>query len=284
MDQLTPATDTLPYVMSNMNYLAPMVGRPGGYTYDPPPGIPRSNASHEPHKVAIKSLRPIQTQVSLDREGFAVLPHTSATRDFFDADEVKTHYYPEIETLLKAATGASQVRVFDATTRRHVAGSDGDPASMPNQPVRRVHVDHTPISAPDRVRHFFGAEATRLLQHRYQIINVWRPTNGPVLDAPLAVADARSVGPADLIATDIIYPDRTGEIYSVVYNPAHRWFYLPQMRNDEVLLIKCFDSALDGTARFTPHSSFIDPTTPPNAPLRESIEIRALLFHAPATG
>jgi hypothetical protein len=51
------------------------------------------------------------------------------------------------------------------------------------------------------------------------------------------------------------------------------------MTVDEALLLKCFDSRIDGRARFAPHSAFADPTTPPNAPPRESIELRTLVFH-----
>ena len=80
-------------------------------------------------------------------------------------------------------------------------------------------------------------------------------------------------------SSDLIYPHRVGETYGVKYNPAHRWFYIPEMRTDEVLLLKCYDSELDGRARFLPHTAFIDPTTPSDAPPRESIELRTLVFH-----
>jgi hypothetical protein len=128
------------------------------------------------------------------------------------------------------------------------------------------------------VRDLLGDEADELLKKRFAVINVWRPIRGPVVDAPLAVTDASSIAAADLVASDLIYPDRTGEIYYVKYNPQHKWFYVPAMRNDEVLLIKCYDSSNDGRARFVPHSAFVDPTTPVGAPPRQSIELRTLVF------
>jgi len=109
-------------------------------------------------------------------------------------------------------------------------------------------------------------------------VNVWRPIRGPLRDAPLAVCDAQTVAPGDWVPQDLVYPDRTGEIFALTYNPAHRWFYAPAMRTDEVLLLKCFDSAKDGRARFMPHTAFEDPTTPPDVLPRESIELRALVF------
>ena len=108
-------------------------------------------------------------------------------------------------------------------------------------------------------------------------INVWRPIRGPVQRSPLALADARSVAPEDLIATDQVFPDRVGEIYHLAYNPAQRWYYAPLMTPDEVLLIKGFDSLADGRARFTPHGAFDLPDTPAAAPPRESIEVRTLV-------
>jgi hypothetical protein len=50
------------------------------------------------------------------------------------------------------------------------------------------------------------------------------------------------------------------------------------MRRDEALVFKVYDSANDGRARLTPHTSFDDPTTPPGAPARQSIEARAFAF------
>ena len=82
----------------------------------------------------------------------------------------------------------------------------------------------------------------------------------------------------NLVGSELRYPDRTGETYVVTYNPGQRWYYFPKMTADEVVLIRCFDSAREGAARFSAHGAFDDPTTPPDAPPRESIETRALLF------
>ena len=112
-----------------------------------------------------------------------------------------------------------------------------------------------------------------------QVINLWRPIRGPLRDAPLAMCDGQTVAPGDLVASDLIYPGRKGETYSVKYNPNHRWFYVPEMTADEALLFKCYDSATDGRTRFGPHTAFIDPTTPADASPRESIELRTLVFH-----
>jgi hypothetical protein len=269
----------LPSVTAELNYLAPALERPRTYTFEPPAGEPKSNIVAEPHRHPIHDLRPISDAVSLDREGFALVRQQSAVKDFYDEDEVKRVYYPEAEQLIKAVTGADRVFIFDHTVRKRIQGAADRDGGL-RQPVARVHVDHTEKSGPQRVRDLIPDEAERLLKGRVEIINLWRPIRGPLLDSPLAVCDARTVKPGELVASDLVYPHRVGETYSVEYNPDHQWFYVPRMTANEILLLKCFDSKTDGRARFAPHSAFADPTTPSDAPPRESIEVRTLVFHA----
>jgi hypothetical protein len=269
----------LPFVKADLHYLSRMTERPRNYTFDPPPGIPRSNTLHETHQVPIYDLRGVVPEAALDREGFALLRHASAVQNFYDEDEVLKQYYPEAERLIAEATGASRVYIFDHTVRRRVRGADDRAAGLPRQPATRVHVDHTAKSGPQRVRDFFGDEAEALLRGRVQVINLWRPIRGPLRDAPLAVCDARSVAPRDLVPSDLVYQNRVGETYAVTFNPEHQWFYVPDMQPNEALLLKCFDSATDGRARFAPHTAFEDPTAPADVLPRESIELRTLVFH-----
>jgi hypothetical protein len=275
----TREEDALPWVRAELNYLAPTAERPRTYAYPPPEGTPPSTAALEPHAMAVSDLRPILAEVSLDREGFDLVRHRSAVRDFWDEAEVKRLYYPEVERLLKEVTGADRVFVFDSTVRRRVPGVADRSSDGPRQPVPRVHVDHTERSGPQRVRDLLPDEADELLRGRVQIVNVWRPIRGPLRDTPLAVCDARTVKPEQLIASDLVYRHRVGETYGVTFDPAHRWFYVPEMETDEALLLKCYDSRTDGRARFAPHTAFTDPTTPAGAAPRESIEIRTLVFH-----
>ena len=269
---------TLPHVLAEMNYLGPMSERPRNYTFEPPGGIPQSNVVNETHQVAIRDARPIADKVSLDANGFALVGHQSAVRDFFDDEEVRRVYYPEVERVVKQATGAYRVHIFNHTTRRRVNGVQ-DRRGGPRQPVRRVHIDHTARSGPQRVRDLLPDEAEELLKGRVQVVNVWRPIIGPLQDSPLAVCDATTIRFEDLVPSDLVYQHRVGETYSVKYNPDHQWFYVPRMQSDEALLLKCSDTKTSVPARFTPHSAFVDPTTPSDARPRESIEVRTLVFH-----
>jgi hypothetical protein len=277
MDQI--ATASLPHIQAALNYLAATREKPVTYAYQSPPGVPWSTAEADEHSTIIHNLRPAASELLLDDIGFQFLTHRSAVRNFWDEDEIKRVYYPESIDLLMRVTGASEVRVFDHTLRRHMPGENDRSAGVPRQPANRVHVDQTATSGVDRLRAEYPNEADELLRRRVAIVNLWRPIKSPVLDAPLAVCDARSVAPKDLIASDLVYRDRRGETYNLVYNPGQRWFYAPEMRADEVLLLKCFDSRADGAvSRFAPHTAFTDPTAPQDVPPRESIELRTFLI------
>ncbi|WP_315834304.1 CmcJ/NvfI family oxidoreductase [Bradyrhizobium prioriisuperbiae] len=270
---------SLPFVTAELNYLAPTPGKPRTYAFDPPPGKPKSTALPEPHTLPIFDVRAIADTVSLDRQGFALVQQQTAVKDFGDEDEIRRVYYLEIEAFLKKTLGADRVVIFDHTVRKRVEGATDLRGAGPRQPATRVHVDQTAVSGRNRVFEHVPDDAEELLKGRVQVINLWRPIRGPLRDAPLAMCDGTTVAPGDLVASDLIYPNRSGETYSVKYNPEHRWFYVPEMRVDEALLLKCYDSATDGRTRFGPHTAFIDPTTPANVPPRESIELRTLVFH-----
>ena len=271
--------DGLSYVEAELNYLGPMTERPRYYAYEMGPGERQSNMSYDAHKMRIHDMRPISSDMSLDTQGFALVEQRSAVKDFWDDDEVRRVYYPEAEQVIKQVTGASRVFIFDHLQRRRVAGVQDRSAGGPRQPATRVHVDHTAKSGPQRVRDLLPDEAEELLKGRVQVINLWRPMFSPLQDAPLAVCDSRTLHSEDLIPSDLVYKERVGETYSVRYNPDHRWFYVPEMRRDEALLLKIADTKTDIPARFMPHTSFTDPTTPADARPRESIEIRTLVFH-----
>ena len=269
----------LPSVTAKLNYLAPMTETPFNYSYGPPPGMPRTNAVYDEHTVAVQSMRPVAGDLSIEREGVALVERRSAIGDFYDAEQLKRVYYPETEALMLELTGAKRVLVFDHTVRRRSWETQERAPSERRLPVMRVHNDYTEASGPQRVRDLMGDEAEELLRHRFAFLNVWRPIRGPLLDQPLALCDATSAAPDDFVRSEQRYEGRTGEIYVMKFSPRHRWLYAPAMSRDEALVFKCYDSARD-TARFVAHTAFDDPTTPADAPPRESIEMRTIAFFA----
>lgn len=252
------------------------------YMYPPPAGTPRLSGNYRAQRVAIRDARPCAGELSLDVQGFSLHAHPTALLDAYDDAAVRAVYYPEMERLVRGATGASEVLVFDHNVRSDVRARAGQPGVY--EPVRRVHNDYTHASAPRRVHQLLGSEAARRLQRRWAIVNVWRPLFGPVQDVPLAVCDGRSIEERDLIAIDLLYRDRVGENFSFAHNPGHRWYYVPNMQADEALLLKCYDSSEHVPCRFTAHSAFDHPRVPPGTRPRESIEIRTLVFYDTPVG
>jgi hypothetical protein len=251
--------------------------KPYTYTYRPPAGVPATNIRPVGHTVRIENARPLTAGLSVDVQGFQVLSHRTAVRDFWDEAQTMALGHPETAELVKAVTGAAGVVVYDHTLRRRSEGVADRTPGAARQPASRAHVDQTVISGPQRVRDLMGDQADELLRRRAAIINVWRPIAHVARDWPLAFADARTVAPDDLLASDLIFPHRRGEIYGVAYNPAQRWRYVPDLGPGEAILIKCWDSD-PSVARFTPHTAFDDPTTPAGTPPRESIEFRTIAF------
>jgi hypothetical protein len=272
------ASAELKSIVAPLNFLAAMAEKPVAYNYEPPPGTPLRTGKNIEYQVPIRDARPLVGRLSLDREGFVLLHHQTAVTNFYDEEQIKRVYYPECERVMKAATGAARVVAFDHIVR-NAAMSAQD--KMIKIPAKRVHNDYTAWSSPQRVRDLMGDEAEELLKHRFAINNLWRPIRGPVLESPLTLCDAQSLEEENLIASDLKYPDRTGETYSITYNPNQRYYYFPKMQADEAVLIRCFDSARAGAHRFSAHTGFDDPTSPPAAPPRESLEVRMLVFFPP---
>ncbi len=261
---------TLSYYSGDGSMPISLVAEPGGR--DERIGA----AGSETHRVKIRNGRPLAATFALDREGFRFVDHDTRVADFYDEREIETVYYPEMAALVRQESGARRVVVFDHTLRTE---DDGLRESRKiREVVRRVHNDYTEWSGPQRVRDLMGDEAETLLRGRFAIIQVWRPIRHPVETWPLAICDARSLDERDLVVTERRYQNRTGQTYAIHYNPAQSWYWFPHMRRDEALVFKVYDSLRDGRARWTAHTAFDDPLSPPHARPRESIEIRTLAF------
>jgi hypothetical protein len=264
---------------ASLNFLRPMQGRPVSWQYDPPPGIPQRTGNYDAHAVTIRNARPLAPGLSLDVEGFALLRAPSAFADFQDEEAIRSFYYPEVERLLAEVTGASLVINFDHNVRNAARAARGEAGIR--GPVDRTHNDFTSRSGPDRARRELalrGLDAGALLRRRFAIVNLWRPIGRAVEKSPLALCDARTIADDDLVATDLLYRDRIGETFALRHNPAQHWYYFPRISPDEAILIKSYESD-PRAARFSPHAAFDDPTGPPDAPERESVETRALIIY-----
>ncbi len=284
MSQLTSTGNNLPAVNATITYIAPSDAPARVRVYPLSSGIPTTRPEATQHRVTIRDARSIAGLLRLDEQGFALHVWPSMFSDFYNDAAVRQRYYPEVRSALRALTGALEVFVFDHNVRSAVRAARGEAGVR--VPVDQVHNDYTEASGPRRNQEVLDAAGRPdLADHRVAFVNLWRPIIGPVQDNPLALCDARSVAPDDLVATDIQHfgeddlttPRHRGQIYSVRHNPAHQWFYVSEMRPDEVLLLKCYDSQNDGRARFMPHTGFLNPACPEKFVPRESIEARTLV-------
>jgi hypothetical protein len=260
---------TLNYIVDDGSKVFTIVASPGG-------SDTRSGGKPDPRSITIHNGRPHANDFMLERHGFRFVRHDTKVEEFYDDDQIRRVYYPEMEALIKAESGAGRVVVFDHTLR--TADDELRASKGIREVVRRVHNDYTEWSAPQRVRDILPDEAEALLQRRFAIIQVWRPIRHPVETYPLAMADAQTLSPQDMVVSERRAPGRVGQTYAIKYNPIHKWYWFPRMRRDEALVFKVFDSVKDGRARWTAHTAFADPTSPLHARPRESIEIRTLAF------
>jgi hypothetical protein len=239
----------------------------------------KSQWPYRPHEVAIHDARAVAEELELERNGFVLVERKSAVTNFYDPEEVERVYIPEVKALVKELTGADKVITFGTMIRSDAANRQH------NLPAFGAHVDYGDFTVRACAREMLGEEeAERWLRGRYVLINVWRPI-AVVHRAPFAVCDASTVAASDLNDSEVHGglgdPNRpTLYGYSVSFNPNQRWYYVPQMRPEEVLVFKLYDSD-SSRVQWTAHSAFAHPSTAPDAPPRESIEIRTISFFEP---
>jgi hypothetical protein len=263
-------------VRATINYLGAHEGKSRFHAQDPN----RDTWARAPHLMAIADMRAFPEPPSLAREGVTLVHHKSAVRDFDDVDEIARVYLPELQRLLLELTGATRVVMLPKAVPRYSARSPRYRTGQNSRPALFAHIDRTPKTAPGMGTDHFGAQAVALKPgQRLAGFNLWRALSGPPQDTPLAVCDARSVTPADRVEADGVYdygpePWTTSEAYILRHNPRHRWLYFRDMAPDELMIFRAYNWGPEFSAG-VPHSAFEDPTAPPAAPPRVSIEARA---------
>ncbi|HEY0342180.1 MAG TPA: CmcJ/NvfI family oxidoreductase [Steroidobacteraceae bacterium] len=237
----------------------------------------RSYWPPEEHRVSIADMRDRAADLALERNGFVLLREPSAVTDFSNTAQVRSVYYSEIEALAKRLLGGEKVLVFGEVVR-----SDSKTTRDGKLPAYGAHVDYGDRTVRQLTVDILGAEdAERWLRRRFILMNLWRPIR-TVYRTPLAVCDASTVLESDLNDSEVRgglddphRPPLHG--FNLAYSPRHRWYYAPRMQPDEILAFKLYDS--DRTrVQLTGHTAFDDPTAAPDAPPRESIEVRTISF------
>jgi hypothetical protein len=223
--------------------------------------------------------------------GFELVNHKSAVTDWNDEAQIAAVHYPEAADLARRYTGCDHALVSAHIKRNpEQAKRHSDLA-----PIRFVHSDFAD-SYGDLIRGLYTsgerAEAARDAglspkdvagARRLMIFQFWRNVGPAKMDLPLAFCDARTVpqnevrpipvknyagGGFDFEALGIVAPEKSSD---------HRWYVFPEMRIDEVVVFRTYDTDLVGTDRayWTPHAAIRDPEVEQGKPARSSIELRA---------
>lgn len=258
---------------SAINYIADMSGRP----YVDVEGRANSIIATEAHEVEFIDARPLAEDLALDVQGFKLVRHQTAVRDFHDPAEVEGLYLREMADLVKAQTGADHVISALGPLLRL-----NDPAkaqAVPPAPL--AHSDYTDFTLRTQIGFQADLQSPELRDYRRIVAyQTWRVLSPPPQDSTLAFCDARSVHPRDRVLSNFstVIPRRAMlEFYMYRYNPAHRWYYFPNLERDELLLFKGFEGDGDDRQNVL-HGAFSVPGCPPGSVPRESIETRAFAF------
>jgi hypothetical protein len=265
-------------VEAKLHFLTNADENPVVYNYKVSDAERKTAPQFESRHVSIENARSNVDGPTLTERGFELADQQTSIGDFYDDAEVRASYYKEMEELVARETGARRVLAFDHNVRCLSRSQQGE--SGIQGPIKTAHNDYTADSAAQRIRDLVAEdEASERLAARHAVINTWRSIRSAIESHPLAVCDATSIAETDMVSIPLVYPDRTGVVQIMSFEPDQRWYYYPQMQQDEVLLLECFDSLEKDRSRYTAHTAFEDPTTPQGARERESIEVRTLVFY-----
>lgn len=257
----------------SLPYVRPMNQEPISHA-----GYPElENLVYDWRPMKVRNAREIPGGASLKTHGFCTVPHAPRNTRFDGSNDWMAEFVEEVESLLKQITGAAEIIIPHGVASYRSAAFTGSlgPASF-------THNDFTAVGTAQHVANLDPAKAEARLAKRYGAYHAWHLASPPPQDIPLALCDARSVRAADVIAGKAYYggPDNTtlfGNMAMFRYNPAHEWFYYPDLRNDETLIWCGYDSD-PAYASIVPHTAFRDPTSPANAVPRANVECRCFLL------
>lgn len=236
----------------------------------------------------IQDIRGIDHAFTLDDNGFTFAKSPTTFIDWSSQPKIAEHYLQEMEDLLRREVeGVDEIMFYDARIRQSADGGLRVEGLSYNPFAKQVHRDNTDVSCVQKIRNLTELKADYLLGGRCRIINIWRPIKHPVFDCSLAVADGGKLLPGDVMECER-HLAKTGAYHDTMGVVKHRlgfeWFYCGEMEPDDVLLFKNYDSSTSVPARHCLHTAFDLPPemVKANAPTRESIEVRALVFTYPA--
>jgi hypothetical protein len=238
----------------------------------------------DPREVPIFEARSRSDRPTLEREGFQLVRHRSAVRDFLDSAELERVYFGEVCELICQVTGARVASVVATPFVRFGERSDLSGKLKNSVPARFVHIDYSDARGKSTADQVFATLEQDWNFSRFVHYNIWRVLTPPPQDIPLALCDARTLHSADIVPALAVFdfpgvPERTAESYVLRYSAAHHWHYFRDMTPDEALIFVTNESDPE-RPHHVAHSAFDDPSCPATDVTRSSLEIRVAAFFA----
>ena len=228
-------------------------------------------------EIRIHNARALEQAPNVERENFQLVDCPSSRKlghDYYDDDYVTDRFYKYCSSVVKTLTGCIDTKVLQHEYRD---GGGNDRGSGPGYYASSVHADVSPL---------FEDTASGTGGQHFGLYNVWRNIDfeRDIEFMPLAVCDATTVSGADIVYADSWRRTKPPTRFTnsrLIHNPAQTWYYFPRMTVNEVLLFKQYDTRQENAGqRSAFHVAFKDPTSPVDAPLRQTIEARVLAIYA----
>lgn len=249
------------------------------------PGLDQPMLTYD---IAIRNGRPIANELSLDREGFALIQHKISCATGGGLELLQNSYLKEMVPFIKNCFNASWVvpqlhgGIFVYSGEGHSVLPTQvvrDHGQARRHPVAYAHIDYSPIAAPmiaareDQLQGIQIRPYSRLL-----VIQAWHVLSPIPQDSPSAFCDGASVFDTDLAAAAYGRDGVSHKTWLLHYNPFQRWYYFPKMTQGEFVLSKGYDSEDNWNPR-SAHSAFVDRRADPDVNPRESLEARFFVYY-----
>ena len=266
---------SLPSTLASMHYVDKSETFPQIYMHEEIGEYKREPAKMKKNEIIIHDARGVSENLDLDVHGFKLLKNQNKpVFDHLNSDQIRGNFYPKCAEIVKKFSGCQHAFAFDHNVRDYNLAKNHSNAY---KPVKFAHSDYTEKSAALRLSQL-DPEGLYQKFSNFAFFNIWQPLLEPVVDTPLALISHESVDERDLIDISLLYKDRTGKILGIKYNPNHKWTYFSRMTCDEIIMIKCFDSRPQITAKFSVHAAFQNRTDTAKGSPRRSIEVRTIAF------
>ncbi|KAJ5873523.1 uncharacterized protein N7473_013396 [Penicillium subrubescens] len=221
-----------------------------------------TNHIFDTRPVIFHDARASKETFTLDQNGFCFIEaKTSLQAEDATSErtEIMEQYMQEIVGILRTNLPQYQeIKAMDFQVRkRHQTFPNGEERRAEfAQPSTMAHTDFSARGAFLRMADIFPDQTSYYQNRKFDLINLINAEK-------------------DVTTNDALHYKRVGENSLLHHDEAHRWYYLSDMRENDLIVFRNVDSEGDMPRGF--HASFHNPDS--TGDLRHSIEVRLVAFH-----